>query len=361
MTGSPIDIILFAPLAPIFSVLLFWFFQLLFIEYQKYLLSSIETKHEPLCRFTNFLGILFQTICHALGYTVTKSGISQFYISVDYGKVSPKKEKKGLFEWLANVFLFVGPFFIPPFLLLFCLFFLLDDGLSFAAQTQYTFSENLILFGTNLQHFSNAFFGFLATIDLLHPSHLGFFLLMIVLGLGIRPSYIGETKKEKVNMFYDLKNIRYNVLHKPLYIFVLILFCYMLSYITVLFQMNFYVSLFSLFGWVSIIAITSLFIAQLLLHLIKITDTFEGYVVLIPYLTLIISYVLARVLFFFFPNPFANSLSLLIMILLTCGITLLLMQMKNNIFKSEFIMKSRKKKQKDGKDGPRRSLRKRTN
>ena len=95
--GSTIDVIIFAPLAPIFGVMLFWFIQLLFIESQKYFLSKIRDTHEPLCRFTNFLGILFQTICHALGYTVTKSGISSVYISVNYGKVAPKKEKKGIF------------------------------------------------------------------------------------------------------------------------------------------------------------------------------------------------------------------------------------------------------------------------
>lgn len=92
--ASIIDVIIFAPLAPIFGVILFWFIQLLFIESQKYFLSKIRNNHEPLCRFTNFLGILFQTICHALGYTVTKSGISSFYVSVNYGKVAPKKEKR---------------------------------------------------------------------------------------------------------------------------------------------------------------------------------------------------------------------------------------------------------------------------
>ena len=63
MAVSPVDIIVFAALAPILGVLLFWFIQLLFIESQKYLLSKIRKKHEPLCNFTNFAGILFQTIC----------------------------------------------------------------------------------------------------------------------------------------------------------------------------------------------------------------------------------------------------------------------------------------------------------
>jgi hypothetical protein len=94
MEASPIDIVVFAPLAPILGVILFWFIQLVIIESEKFLLSKIRPKHEPFCKFTNFLGILFQTVCHALGFTVTKSGISDFYISVDYGRVAPKKEKK---------------------------------------------------------------------------------------------------------------------------------------------------------------------------------------------------------------------------------------------------------------------------
>ncbi len=130
MEGSPLDIVIFAPLAPIFGVILFWFIQLLFIESQKYHLSRIKDKHEALIRFTNFLGIFFQTICHALGYTVTRSGISNFYISVDYGKVSPKKEKKGIFEWLSNAFLFIGPFFIPALLHLICTVFQINPSLS---------------------------------------------------------------------------------------------------------------------------------------------------------------------------------------------------------------------------------------
>ncbi|RLF31909.1 MAG: hypothetical protein DRM98_04815, partial [Thermoplasmata archaeon] len=89
MEGSPIDIFIFAPLAPMAGVILLWFIQLLFIESQKYLLQKIKSKHEALCRFTNLLGIIFQTLCHALGYTVTKSGISEFYISVNYGRVAP--------------------------------------------------------------------------------------------------------------------------------------------------------------------------------------------------------------------------------------------------------------------------------
>ena len=66
MDGSPLDIIIFAPLALIFGVILFWFIQLLFIESQKYFLSLISHNHDALIRFSNFICVLFQTICHAL-------------------------------------------------------------------------------------------------------------------------------------------------------------------------------------------------------------------------------------------------------------------------------------------------------
>lgn len=172
MAASPVDTIIFAPLAPILGVLLFWFIQLLFIEYQKYLLSKIWNRHEPLCRFTNFLGILYQTICHALGYTVTKSGISNFYISVDFGKVAPKKQKKGIFEWMSNGFLFVGPFFIPAALLLLYLFFLIDaSAFAISIGAYDSFASGLQTLGENLFIFSEGFFSFLINIDLLHPAH----------------------------------------------------------------------------------------------------------------------------------------------------------------------------------------------
>ena len=159
MEAYSIDIIIFAPLAPILGVLLFWFIQLLFIQSEKYLLEKIRYKHEALCRFTNFLGILFQTICQALGYTVTKSGISDFFISVDYGRVLPKKERKGIFEWVANAFLFIGPFFIPAFLLLISLIFLKVEGFeivipSHIIGTEYSFGGQITIFGASLYNFS---------------------------------------------------------------------------------------------------------------------------------------------------------------------------------------------------------------
>ena len=247
MVVSPIDVVIFAPLAPLFGLLLFWFLQLIFIESQKYLLSKIWDKHKSLCRFTNFLGVLYQTICHALGYTVTKSGISNFYVSVDYGKVDPKKEKKGIFKWMSNSFLFFGPFFFPSLLLLIC--FLLIVGIHFeiSESLQYTFAEGMIHFGTNLYLFSESFFAFLFTIDLLHPAHLGFLILLIFLGMGIRPSYIGGIKKEKVDMIYDLRNIKSHIFHKPFYVIILLFLTYIFFYFSFLLKNNWYVALFSIF------------------------------------------------------------------------------------------------------------------
>jgi len=343
MTGSPIDIIIFAPLAPILGVILFWFIQLLFIESQKYLLSKIWERHKPLCRFTNFLGILFQTICHALGYTVTKSGISNFYISVNYGKVAPKKEKKGIFEWLSNGFLFIGPFFIPASLLLIALFFLMDRGFNISTAAEYTFAEGLINFGTNLHTFAEGFFSFLFNIDLLHPAHFGFLLLLIFLGMGIRPSYIGEEKKEKVDMIYDLKNIKNNILHKPLYLILLFLMAYVFFYITLLLRQNWHVALFSIFGWLSIIAIISLVITHAIILLVKTTDEIPGLWKFLPYITIPISYILMRMVFFFYPTSFSKSVSLLAMILSTVSVILLLLKYKTNKFKTKTNMKQLKK------------------
>jgi hypothetical protein len=342
MEGSPIDIILFAPLAPIFGVLLFWFMQLLFIESQKYFLEKIRSKHEPFCRFTNFLGILFQSICHGLGYTVTKSGISDFYISVSYGRVAPKKEKKGIFEWVANAFLFIGPFFIPAFLLLLCLLVLIPDGFatpisSNILEFQYTFSGQLSLFGINLYNFSANFFEFLLSIDLAHPGHLGFLLLLIFLGLGIRPSHIGEKKIDKVDMIYDLRNIWKLISHKPLYVLMLFLLSYIFFYASLLFNQSFYTILFSVFGWLSIISIVAIFISHIIILFVYMTDKIEGWKRILCYLILPISYIVARILFFVFPiinYKLILNVSFLMMILSTIIVTFLLLKSQDDKFKT---------------------------
>jgi len=356
MEASSIDIVVFAPLAPILGVLLFWFIQLVIIESEKYLLSKIRPNHEPFCRFTNFLGIFFQTICHALGYTVTKSGISNFYIDIDYGKVAPKKEKKGIFEWISNVFLFIGPFFIPAFLLLLCLFFLMSSGFEIASTTQlqelrYTFGEQITSFGASLFSFTNGFLNFLFNIDLLHPAHFGFLILMIFLGMGIRPSYIGKEKKEKVDMLYDLKNIKNLFLNRPLYLIILFTFAYIFFYVSFWLGTNWYVAFFVILGWLSIISIVSIIIADIILLLIKTTDELPFRWKALPYLTVPTSYMVARIFFFYIPTNFTRPLSILILILATITVTYILIKRKTDKFKTKRDIKKLKKKRKGEKDG----------
>ena len=348
MEASSIDIVVFAPLAPVLGVLLFWFIQLVFIESEKYLLSKIRPKHEPFCRFTNFLGILFQTICHALGYTVTKSGISNFYIGVDYGKVAPKKEKRGIFEWISNVFLFIGPFFIPAFLLLVCLYFLMSSGFEIVTPSQllelrYTFGEQINTFGASLYSFTNGFFNFLLNIDLLHPAHFGFLLLMIFLGMGIRPSYIGKEKREKVDMLYDLKNIKTLILNRPLYLIVLFTFAYLFFYVSFWLEQNLYVAFFVILGWLSIISLVSIIFADMILILIKTTDEIPSGWRFLPFATMPVSYITARVFFFYIPTDYTNTVSIFILIVSTITVTYLLLKRKSNKFKTKRDIKKLKK------------------
>lgn len=366
MVEYSIDIVIFAPLAPILGVLLFWFIQLLFIQSEKYLLDKIRPKHEPLCRFTNFLGILFQTICHALGYTITKSGISDFFISVDYGRVSPKKERTGIFQWIANAFLFIGPFFIPAFLLLISLFILKVEGFelvipSHIIGSEYSFGGQLTIFGTSLYNFSEKFFGFLSNIDLLHPGHFGFLILLIFLGMGIRPSYIGEKKHEKIDMFYDLKNIWLLISFKPIYIIILFIVAYLFFHLLILITQFWYVELFSIFGLLSIISITAIIIADVLIILIKTTDEIPGKLRFLPYITIPSSYIIIRIFFFYFPSDFTNILSLLIMILSTIIVTFLLLKYKTKKFNTKTDMKPLRGKDAKEKKGKRRVSKKRNN
>jgi len=343
---SPLDVIVFAPLAPLFGLLLFWLIQLLLIESQKVLLRKLNKKHEALIRFTNVIGFFFQTLCHALGYTVTNSGISRFYLSVDYGHVDPKKEKSGLFEWVSNGFLFVGPFFIPALLLLLCSLFLIPEGVSFTSNSTYTFSENLNVFGTNLYVFSLQLFRFLFSIDFLHPVHVGFFLLFVLLGLGIRPSYIEKKSFKKIDMLYDLRNIKENLLNHPVYILLFLLSSYCISYVSLLFDGNWYVSIFSIFGLVSILAIVALTITHGLLILIRISDDLPGAIRWIPFLVLIVSYILFRCLFYVYPIANLTSISLFGTFICMSLSILFLLYRYTNKFKNKKKMKSKKKQSK---------------
>jgi len=334
-----IDTLVGAALAPVLGVIAFWFLQLIFIEIQKRILTRLRHSHEAFCRFTNFIGILFQTICHALGYTVTRSGIATFHVTVNYGTVEPKKEKTGVFEWIATSFLLLGPFFIPAGLVLLFSVVVIGNAFVFPAPP-YSFVESLTNFGISMSAFVQRFCNFLIHMDLFNPLHVGFLFVLLFFGLGIRPSYIGEERKEKIDMIHDLKNIKNHLLQKPLYILVIVLFIYAFYIISLFLNPRLYVSLFSVFGWISLTAIIALLLTYFVLLLIKTTDEIVARWKAIPFITLPVSYALARVFFIYYPMKQVESVSLIIMILSTLIITILLIKYKKtNRFKTATKMK----------------------
>jgi hypothetical protein len=343
MDVSLVDVLIFAPLAAALGVLLFWFLQLLFIESLKYFLNKIKIKHEPFCRLTNLIGIIFQSICHALGFTVTRSGIAQFTVTIHYGKVKPKKQREGIFEWISDSFLFIGPFFIPSFLLFIIIFFVAPLSLSInipISMDYFSFGNQLINFGENLFTFSIAFITFLATLDLFHPFHVGFLLLFLFFGLGIRPSYILREKTTKIDMIYDLRNIKKHLFQRPLYLVPIIIILYIFYYLTVFFNVNWYTLFFSFLGWLSIIAIVALLLAHLIIQFIRSSDEFPGILRYIPFISLPVSYVLFRILFFYISIPNHLGISLFLMCITTVVIIILLYRYKTNKFKTKAKMKA---------------------
>jgi hypothetical protein len=344
MSWEIIDKIVFAPLAPIFGVILFWSIQLLLIESMKHLLRKIWVKHESLCRFTNLVGLFFQAISHAIGYTITKCGVSHFYVSVDESKVEPKKPARGIIEWVTKAFLFVGPFFIPAFLIFILLFFGYNIAFSFPSTAYSSFSDGLVMFGSKLAYFSNKFFELLINLDLINPFHLFFLLFVIFIGLGIRPLYIGKEKeRRKINIIYDLQNIRELLAEKPLYVLAVIAFFYILFHISLFFNLNWYILLLLFFGWLSIISIISIVIAHLIILLVKNTDEIMPLWNLLPYVTMFASYGFSRLFFLFYSSPYQLSVSLLIMIMSVVVVTLLLKKFKTNKLKTLSNIKNDKK------------------
>jgi hypothetical protein len=333
------DVLLLAPLAPIIVVTALWLLQLVFIDLDKRVLAKLRHRHEALARFTNFTGVLFQTLSHALGYTVTHSGVSHFQVSVNYGKVEPKREKKGAFAWTSTLLLYLGPFLVPTGLMLLYSYFVLTKGFSFPGSVQYTFARTLTNFGSTLSTFTQSMFRFLVSMDLLNPVHVFFLLILIFLGLGIRPSYIGEERKEKVNLLYDLKNVTSHFIKKPLYILVFFVAVYILSFLSLALKSNFYIVVFSVLAFLSVIGIIALLLAFLLLALIWATDKIASGWRLVPFLTLPISYGATRVLFFYVPRDNILSWSLLVMLLTTVLVTILLIRYKTNKFKTVGAMK----------------------
>lgn len=335
-----IDAFIGAALGPIAGVVTFWFLQLLIIEGQKRLLVHLRHRHDAFCRFTNFVGILFQTISHALGYTVTRSGIASFQVTVNYGKVEPKREKTGVFEWIARSFLLFGPFFLPAGLVLLASYFVIGSGFSFPTVVDFTFIESLTLFSESLLRFGTAFITFLARIDLFNPVHVGFLFVLLFFGLGIRPSYIGEERKEKIDMIHDLTGIKNHLVQKPVYILALILILYVFYLLSLFLNPQVYIGVFILFGWMSLIAILALLLTYLVIVLIRATDAIRPGWKMIPYFTVIVSYILARIFFMYYPMDNVESLSLVVMMVATVVITILLIKYKRtNRFKTASKMK----------------------
>ena len=352
-----IDALLGAALAPILGVISFWFLQLFFIEVQKRLLSKLRHRHDAFCRFTNFIGILFQTICHALGYTATRSGIASFQVTVNFGKVEPKKEKTGVFEWIVRSFLLFGPFFIPAGLVLLTSYFVIGSGFSLPTPVQFTFVESLTVFGTSLSSFGTAFVTFLVTMDLFNPVHIGFLFVLFFFGLGIRPSYIGEERKEKIDMVHDLTRIKDHLIQKPIYILVIIGIFYVFYLGSLFLNPAVYLGFCIVLGWMSLTAIIALLLTYVLIGLIKATDMIAPVWKAIPPVTLIVSYVSARVGFLYYPLDNVDSLSLLMMVAITVVITILLIKYKpTNRFKTKTKMKHTRVA-----DGKKRTSKKRTN
>jgi len=335
-----VDRFLFAPLAPILGVILFWSIQLLLIESMKHLLRKIWSKHQSLCRFTNLVGLFFQAFSHAIGYTITKCGVSHFYISVDESKVEPKRQAKGAVEWITKVFLFIGPFFVPALLIFILLLLGCNAAFKVPAGSFYTFSDGLIVFGNSLSYFSQKFIELLVNLDFLNPFHVFFLLFLIFIGLGIRPSYIGREEKRKINIIYDLQNIKNLLSERPVYIISVFAFFYILYYICLFFNLNWYINLMLFFGWLSIISIVAIIIAHLIILLVKSTDQICPFWNLLPYVTLFISYGLSRLVFY--SLSFQYSISIVIMLISTFIITLFLKRVKTNKLKTKASIKKLK-------------------
>jgi hypothetical protein len=334
------DVMILAPLASILVVTALWLLQLVFIDLDKRMLAKLRHQHEALARFTNFTGVLFQALSHALGYTVTHSGVAHFQVTVHYGKVEPKREKQGVFAWTSTLLLYLGPFLVPTGLMLLYSYFVLTKGFSFPASVQYTFAQTLGNFGGTLSTFTQSMLRFLISMDLLNPVHVFFLVILLFLGLGIRPSYMGEERKEKVNFLYDLKNVTMHFIKKPLYIVMFFALVYILFFLSLALKSNFYVVLFSVLGLLSVIGIIALLLASLLLALVWATDKIAAGWRLVPFLTLPISYGALRVLFFYVPRGNLFGWSLLGMILTTVLVTLLLIKYKKtNRFKTAGKMK----------------------
>lgn len=227
----------------------------------------------------------------------------------------------------------------------------MGNGFIFFNLTDYTFSDQLQTFGKNFLNFAQNLFSFLTSLDFFNPFHAGFFVLLVFFGLGIRPSSVGEGKRDKITFKHDLDNIKSLLLEKPLFILLLVFATYIFYFIAFFFQLPWYLNVFTVLSWLSFLAIVALIITHLIILLIRSTDEIQGRKKIIPYLTLPISYITTRIILFIFNVQGAQGLSLGVMILSTItAILILLLRNKTNRFKTKKMMKPRRVK-----DGPRRT------
>jgi hypothetical protein len=340
---SATDVVTFIvlPFFLVLAVLCLWLVQLFVIEGQKRFLHSIKNKHEPLLRFTNFIGILFQTVCQWLGYTVTNSGVSEFHLSINDSTVRPKREKTGVLKWIADSFLFIGPFLLPAGLLLLAGYFVIHNGFVIPTAS-FTIQDQAVAFGTALMGFTQAFIDFLRHLDLFNPLQLGFLLLLLFCGLGIRPSYIGERRKEKIDLFTDLNNIKELFLRKPFYLLIFFIIIYVVAAASFLTQSVMFLGLVTVFAWVALFAILTLILTSILLVFLRSLDEIAVRWRYVPFLAMIVSYIGLRVVFYVVPIENAGGASLFGMLGVTLAVTISLLKWKTNTFKASGTMKRRR-------------------
>ena len=140
-------------------------------------------------------------------------------------------------------------------------------------------------------------------------------------------------------MIYDLKNIKAHLVQNPRYIIFLFVSVYLFYYFTVLLNTNWYATLFSFFGWLSIIAIIALLISHLIVLFIHVTDAIKGIWHYLPFIVLPVSYIVTRGIFLFLQIPHHLGVALLAMCLTTLLSIVILLRFKTNKFKTQAKMK----------------------
>lgn len=340
---SATDVVTFIVL-PFFLVLAvagLWLVQLFVIEGQKRFLHSLKHQHEPLLRFTNFIGLFFQAVCQFLGYTVTHSGVSEFHLSVDDAEVTPRRKQRGVLKWIADGFLFLGPFLIPAGVLLLAGYFVIQDGFVVPVGS-FSITGQALSFGTALVGFTSAFVEFLGHLDLLSPPQFAFLLLLLFCGLGIRPSYLGERRREKIDLFSDLENIKSLFLNRPLYLLSIFIVIYVIAGVSFVTGSSWFLGLITVLAWMALIAILTLILTFVLLIFLRALDEISAGWRYVPFLAMLVSYVGFRAVFWVIPIENAGGASLFGMLGVTLGVTISLLKWKTNTFKASAALKHRR-------------------